>query len=158
MPTSHIGHKHAHTLQQVFQHPASHNLQWHDVIALVKESGTVHEEENGRLTCMLNGVSEVFHPSRDKKDVSDVQQVMDIRHFLERAGFKKDGSIAQPNGAEADGAVPQLEHHAHDHGRVNAEQNRHAEQKLKTQEHEQNDRSGFMPGDAQAHQQSNRQK
>ena len=157
MHESHLSHKHSHTLQQIFQHPASHNLEWHDVVALVKDSGIVHEEDNGHLTFTLNGISQVFHPTRDKKDVSDVQQVLDIRHFLESAGFHKDGSIAPPQHTAEHAGVTGNDEHSHDHGRVNAEHNRRAEQQLKIQEHEQNERSAFNEGDAQAHQQGNRQ-
>ena len=157
MPDSHMSHKHSHTLQQIFQHPASHNLGWHEVIALVKHSGTVQEEANGHLVCMLNGVSEVFKRSHDK-DVADVQQVLDIRNFLERAGVDKDGSIAVTEHGAAPGGSAEKDHHGHDHGHVNEDHNRHAEQQLKTQQSEQNERSEFQPGDAQSHQQGNRQK
>jgi len=158
MQEAHLSHKHSHTLQQIFQHPASHNLEWHAVVALVKDSGVVHEEGNGRLTFTLNGITEVFHPSHGKKEVSDAQQVWAIRSFLERAGFHKDGTIAVQESDEVHAANSETEQHSHDHGRVNAEQNQRAEQQLKTQQHEQNDRSAFLAGDAQAHQQGNRQK
>jgi len=96
--TPHLGHKDPHTLAQIFQHPASHNLEWRDVIALIEHLGTVQEKENGHLTFTVNGVSEVFHRSRNK-DVSEVQQVLDLRHFLEIARVGMNG--------ERD-AVPQL--------------------------------------------------
>ena len=158
MHPAHMSHKHAHTFQQVFQHPPTHNLEWHDVLAMIRESGTVHEQENGRLTCTLNGVSADFHPAHGKKTISDIQQVLDVRHFLEKAGFHKDGSIAPAEQTAENEEFDENKEHAHDHGTVNAEHNQRAEQKIKTQESEQNDRSGFMPGDSQAHQQGNRQK
>ncbi len=158
MQQAHTSHKHAHTLQQIFQHPATHNLEWHDVVALVRESGTVAEEDNGRLTFTVNGVSADFHPAHGKKTISEVQHILDVRHFLEKAGFHKDGTIAPSEHSAADGGVSENLAHAHNHGRVNAEHNERAEQQLKTQESEQNDRSAFMAGDAQAHQQGNRQK
>lgn len=158
MHEAQLSHKHIHTLQQIFQHPATHNLEWHSVVALVKDNGTVHEEDNGRLTCTLNGITEVFHPVHGKKDISDVQQVMDIRQFLERAGFHKDGKIDQPDHVSGREETALKEQHLHDHGHTNAEQNLRAEQQLKTQEREQNDRSAFQEGSAQAHQQGNQQK
>ena len=158
MQQAQTSHKHAHTLQQIFQHPATHNLEWHDVVALVRDSGTVAEEDNGRLTFTVNGVSADFHPAHGKKTISEVQHVLDVRHFLEKAGFHKDGTIAAAEHSDEDSGAEAHSEHAHDHGRVNAEHNRDAEQQLKTQAHEQNDRSGFMAGDAQAHQQGNRQK
>src|SRR5579871_5638594 len=122
MQKIHLNHKHAHTLQQIFQHPPSHNLEWHDVIGLIKEIGTV-QESNGHLTFTLHGLSEEFHPTHDKKDVTDVDQVMRLRHFLERAGIAHDGTITF-----AVEGISEHDEHAHNQGRVNAEQNRDAEQ------------------------------
>ena len=156
MQETHLSHKHTHTLQQIFQHPASHNLAWHDVVVFIKESGTV-QEESGRLTFTLNGVSEVFHHSHGK-EVADVQQVAELQHFLEKAGIKKDGTIALPEPAAELERLPEQEQHSHDRGHVNAEQNHDAEQQLKTQQHKQDERSDFSGGNAQAHQQGNRQK
>ena len=101
MPEAHMSHKHTHTLQQIFQHPPAHHLEWHDVVALVKQTGDVHEQPNGSLKFTLNGVSEVFHPSHGK-DVSDADQVLAIRHFLEKAGFHKDGTIASAASVEGE--------------------------------------------------------
>jgi hypothetical protein len=157
MSETHLTHKHAHTLQQIFQHPTTHNLGWHDVVALITHIGTVQEEANGNLALTINGVSEVFHRSRGK-DLAGVDQVSALRQFCERAGVKQDGKIAAPEGATTHEGITEAEQHRHGHGRENAEHNRRAEQKLKIQEHEQNERSGFMAGDAQAHQQGNKQK
>jgi len=157
MSKTHMSHEHVHTLQQIFQHPASHNLQWHDVLALVRHSGTVQEEGNGHLLLTLSGMSQTFNRSHNK-DVCDVQQALDIRSFMEKAGVHKDGSIASSSTSADEGDPDEKGQHSHDHGHVNADQNRHAEQQLKTQEHEQNDRSNFQGGNAQSHQQGNRQK
>ena len=157
MTQSHLSHKHAHTLHQIFQQPTSHNLEWRHVVALVEHGGTVLEGDNGHLTLSLNGISEVFHRSRDK-DVTETHQVLELRSFLERAGYESDGSVAPSKHGPAEEGVTEMEQHQHDHGRVNAEQNRRTEQQLKTQQNEQNERSAFLEGDAQAHQQGNRQK
>jgi hypothetical protein len=157
MQDTHLSHKNAHTLQQIFQHPATHNLEWHNVVALITQIGTVREEDNGHLTLTLNGISEVCHRSKGK-DIADVQQVVDLRHFLEKAGVNQAGKIASPEGSATREGAAETEQHQHGHGRENAEHNRRAEQQLKTQENEQNERSGFMAGDAQAHQQGNKQK
>jgi len=88
MQTTPMSHKHAHTLHQIFQHPTVHNLEWHDVVALMKHLGTVEQENNGNLLVTLNGVSQVLHHSQGK-EISDVQQVLALRHFLESAGHGK---------------------------------------------------------------------
>lgn len=74
---------HQHTFQTIFQHPVSHNLQWHDVYAMFRQLGQVEEESNGHFKVTLNGQTLVFSPPR-KKDISDSDDVMKIRHFLER--------------------------------------------------------------------------
>ena len=156
MHENQISHKHIHTLQQIFQHPASQNLEWHSVVALVKDSGTAHED-NGIHTFTLNGVTDTFRPAHDKKELSDVQQLLALRHFLERAGFEKDGTIGRPRQTSDRGDTGEKEQHPRDHGHTHAEQNRRAEQQIKIQQHEQDERDNFQPGDAQAHQQGNKQ-
>jgi len=89
---THLGHKDPHTLAQIFQHPVSHNLEWNHVIALIEHLGTVEQKENGHLTFTVNGVSEVFHRSQ-AKDVSEVQQVLDLRRFLEGARVGRNGAL-----------------------------------------------------------------
>jgi hypothetical protein len=166
-----LNHKHLHTLERIFQHPASHNLEWKDVISLVEHLGTVEEEENGRMKFTLNGASEIFHRTQDKKDVSDVPQVLDLRRFLTTAGIGKDGTMAHPLYAEPhtleelltakeEATAPEKATepvaHGQNEGRLNAERNRQAEQQLKTQQHEQNDRAAFPKALAQEHTRGNR--
>ena len=91
MQTAPLNHKYTHTLGQIFQHPASHNLEWRNVIALIEHLGTVEEKENGHLTFAVNGVSQVFQRSQ-KKDVSEIQQILDLRRFLESVGVEKNGT------------------------------------------------------------------
>ena len=91
MITTHLSNRNEHILRRIFQHPASHNLEWSDVIALINHLGTVEYMENGHVTFTVNGVSENFHPEKDKKDVSEVQEVLDIRRFLQGVGIGKDG-------------------------------------------------------------------
>lgn len=75
---------HLRTYQTIFQHPVSHNLGWHDVHALFRELGEVVEAPNGNLTVTRNGQTMVLQPARTK-DVADTDQLMALRHFLERS-------------------------------------------------------------------------
>jgi hypothetical protein len=93
MQTARLSNKYVHTLERIFEHPTSHNLEWMDVISLVEHLGTVEETANGHLTLTLNGISQSFHHSQDK-EVSEVQQILDLRHFLENAGVGKKGVVA----------------------------------------------------------------
>ncbi len=37
----HLDNHHRNTLRQIFQHPASHNIEWHAVTSLLEAVGTV---------------------------------------------------------------------------------------------------------------------
>jgi hypothetical protein len=93
MQTVHLNNRHTHTIGRIFQHPASHNLEWRDVIALMEHLGTAKVHENGHLEFTVNGITQVFRRSPEK-DVSEIQEVLDLRHFLENAGVDKDGIVA----------------------------------------------------------------
>lgn len=75
---------HRRTYDAIFQHPISRNLGWHDVHALFRQLGTIEEVANGKLKVTRNGQTLVLHPPRTK-DVSEKDEVMSLRHFLERS-------------------------------------------------------------------------
>jgi hypothetical protein len=85
MPTPHLNGKHETTLRTIFQHPVSHNLDWHQLVRLLSALGTVEEHDDGRLTARVNDQEAVLHRPRHK-DLNSVEDVMHVRHFLERAG------------------------------------------------------------------------
>jgi len=82
--TAQLTGSHLRTYRTIFQHPISHNLGWHDVHALFRHIGQVEEEPNGNLKVTRNGQLLVLHPSRGK-DVDTTEEVMALRHFLERS-------------------------------------------------------------------------
>jgi hypothetical protein len=75
---------HRRTYETIFQHPISHNLQWHDVRTLLAHLGEMVMEPNGNLKVTRNGEVLVLHPHRTK-DVAETRELMEIRHFLERS-------------------------------------------------------------------------
>jgi hypothetical protein len=75
---------HLRTYNTIFQHPISHNLGWHDVHALFRHVGQVEEEPNGNFKVTRNGQTLILHPARTK-DVAEADQLMALRHFLERS-------------------------------------------------------------------------
>jgi len=75
---------HLRTYQTIFQHPAAHNLGWHEVHALFRELGSVEAEPNGTLKVTRNGQTLVLHPPHTK-EVADTAELMTLRHFLERS-------------------------------------------------------------------------
>ena len=82
--TTPLTNSHQRTFDRIFQHPISHNLEWRDVHALLGEMGNVTKEHNGSLKVTRNGQTLVLHPT-SKKDVSEMDEVMNLRHFLERS-------------------------------------------------------------------------
>ena len=87
---------HLRTYNTIFQHPVSHNLGWHDVHALFRHLGQVEQEPNGNLKVTCNGQVLVLPPPRTK-DVAETDELMALRHFLERSETAAPGS----NGKEA---------------------------------------------------------
>lgn len=75
---------HLRTYNTIFQHPISHNLGWKEVHALFRHIAVVEESPNGKLKVTRHGVSLTLNEPRTK-DVADKEQLMALRHFLERS-------------------------------------------------------------------------
>src|ERR1035438_1331120 len=82
---------HLRTYKTIFQHPVSQNLEWRAVRALLENLGHVAEEPNGNLKVTRNGQFLVLHPPRTK-DVAETDELMALRHFLERSETAKPGT------------------------------------------------------------------
>jgi hypothetical protein len=76
---------HRATLEKIFNHPAGHNIQWHDVLSLLQSVAIVTDEVHGRVTVTLGSETETFEPSRHR-DLNE-QQVVDLRRMLRGAGI-----------------------------------------------------------------------
>jgi hypothetical protein len=87
MASEHRAASHERTLEQLFQHPLAHNVEWRDVVRLLEAVGTLEVEHNGKMRVEINGQTTVLHRPQHK-DLADVEQLVEIRHFLERAGVK----------------------------------------------------------------------
>ncbi len=83
-PPPSLSGSHLRTFERIFQHPLSHNLEWRDVHSLFGHLGQIAEESNGNFKVTRNGHVLVLHPSR-RKDIAEVEELMGIRHFLERS-------------------------------------------------------------------------
>jgi hypothetical protein len=75
---------HLRTYNTIFQHPVSHNLEWRHVHALFRHIGELTEEHNGNFKVTRHGQSLILHAPRTK-DVGTTEEVMALRHFLERS-------------------------------------------------------------------------
>ena len=83
--TAPVNSDHRATLERIFAHPASGNIEWRQVRSLLETLGAVSEERNGKLKVTLGGDTEVLQPPRDK-DI-DAQMIVDLRRMLTRAGI-----------------------------------------------------------------------
>lgn len=77
--------EHVDTVEKIFGHPASGNVEWRQVLSLLEAVGTVTERHNGRVEVTLGDETEVLDPPKDK-DV-DTQMIVDLRRMLTGAGF-----------------------------------------------------------------------
>lgn len=82
--STHLSNSHRDTLSRLFQHPASHNIEWHDILSLLEAIGSVEERHDGKFVVTVGAETETFERPRGK-DV-DVQQVVDLRRMLSNAG------------------------------------------------------------------------
>ncbi|MBR8837378.1 MAG: hypothetical protein DSM106950_26055 [Stigonema ocellatum SAG 48.90 = DSM 106950] len=85
---------HQTTYNAVFQHPIARNIHWHDVRSMLSALADVTEEHNGNLKFTRNGEMLTVHPPQHK-DVSDIQELMQIRHFLERSAIPAQATVAE---------------------------------------------------------------
>ena len=97
---AHLSGHHRDTVEKIFSHPTSGNIEWRQVESLLEAIGTVKHEHNGKLAVKLGPESEVLTPPRGK-DV-DKQMVVDLRRMLSGAGFAPDGSPAVEDERERD--------------------------------------------------------
>jgi hypothetical protein len=83
-PTQTLTGSHLRTYNSIFQHPASHNLEWRNVRALFNHIAEVVEQPNGNLRVTRNGQTMVLHTPRTK-DVAEMDELMELRHFIEKS-------------------------------------------------------------------------
>lgn len=80
-----LGHRHRDTLERIFDHSASGNIEWRQVLSLLEVVGTASNEHNGKLRVTVGRETEVLRPPRGK-DI-DEQTLVDLRRMLKNAGF-----------------------------------------------------------------------
>ena len=85
----HLDNHHRNTLRQIFQHPVSHNIEWHAVTSLLEAVGTVEVRHDGKVDVRV-GPERAFLEPPVGKDV-DAQMVLDLRQMLSQAGYGPGG-------------------------------------------------------------------
>jgi hypothetical protein len=76
---------HRDTLSHLFRHPASYNIEWHDVLSLLEAVGSVEDRHDGKFVVTVGSETLTLEQPRDK-DI-DIQQLVDIRSMLRNAGY-----------------------------------------------------------------------
>ena len=78
--------KHQKTLEAIFSHPLSANIQWRDIEALFQELGAeISEREGSRIAVVLFSEVRVFHRPHPSPN-TDKGAVASIRKWLEQHG------------------------------------------------------------------------
>lgn len=95
---AHLNNHHRDTLLQIYQHPASRNVEWRAVVSLLEAVGSVEERHNGKVEVRVGDEVEVL-TRPNGKDI-DVQQVVDLRRMLGSAGFDAVVKELEGKGAE----------------------------------------------------------
>jgi hypothetical protein len=94
----HLNNHHRDTLLQIFQHPTSHNIEWHAVLSLLEAVGSVEQRHDGKYVVRV-GDEQVVLVRPKHKDV-DVQHVVDLRRMLTSAGYDAVVETLQARGRE----------------------------------------------------------
>jgi hypothetical protein len=81
----HLNNHHRTTLQKILQHPAGHNIEWHDALSLLRAVGSVVEHHDGRVAVTVGDETRFLRTPPDK-DV-DMPTIVDLRRMLSEAGY-----------------------------------------------------------------------
>jgi len=122
----HLNGHHRKTLAAIFQHPLSHNLEWHDVLSLIDHVGGTSTRDGGGHDLTI-GEDRLFLGPVHDHDLTG-EQVRDLRAFLTRAGLAPDADAGltpddTPAEAPAPAALDHIEPHCivlidHHHARL----------------------------------------
>jgi hypothetical protein len=80
-----LGHHHRDTLEKIFSHASSGNIEWRQVLSLLDALGATTREHNGKLRVTLGGEIEILQPPSGK-DIDELTLV-DVRRMLTNAGY-----------------------------------------------------------------------
>jgi hypothetical protein len=76
---------HRNTLGKIFQHPASHNIEWHDVLSLLTAIGSVTRHRDNKVAVTVGSETRFFDVPKGKD--LDVDGIVALRHLLVAAGY-----------------------------------------------------------------------
>lgn len=76
---------HRRTLEAIFHRPAPRSLEWRELIGLVESVGDFYEKSDNEFVFEVGGARHLMH-RHHAEDLTSAE-VIDIRHFLARAGL-----------------------------------------------------------------------
>jgi hypothetical protein len=76
---------HRNTLTKIFQHPASHNIEWHDVLSLLNAVGSVERRHDNKVAVTVGSETRTIDVP-EHKDI-DLDTVVELRRLLADAGY-----------------------------------------------------------------------
>ena len=77
------------TLRKIFTHPIDMNIEWNDVLSMFGALGAEITESHGRsVKITLDGHAVDFERPHHSHSISDKDEVMKLRHFLETLGVQ----------------------------------------------------------------------
>ncbi|MFD1721215.1 hypothetical protein [Amnibacterium endophyticum] len=82
----HLNNHHRRTVEQIQQHPTSHNVEYRATVSLLETVADDTAQDGNRVRFTLGGTELVLNRPANGKDL-DVQQVVDVRGFLSQAGY-----------------------------------------------------------------------
>ncbi len=113
MSIAHLNGHHRKALESLMRRPASHNVEWHDVLSLLNHVGTVTERHNGVFDVKI-GEREIVLDRPKGKDLES-GQVRDLRSFLVSVGMSSNDStqseLSGPFDEEVRTWVALVDHH-----------------------------------------------
>lgn len=77
--------RHADTLQHLFAHPLSHNVEWREVLALLRDVAVLDERDDGNVEVTAAG--ERFVLQRPHEKDLDADDLVKVRRLLESLGY-----------------------------------------------------------------------
>ena len=93
--TAHRAGTHQRTLELLFEHPMSHNIEWRDVVGFLDSIGTTTQGGHDSLHATINGKTVALHGTAHK--TLSNEHVMKLRHFLRDAGVDVPGATKEPS-------------------------------------------------------------
>jgi hypothetical protein len=85
--SEHLTSHHRDTLLKIYQHPVSHNIEWHDVVSLLEAVGTVERHHDGKIKVTVGSETGFFDLPAHKD--AEIETVVGLRRLLAAAGYSE---------------------------------------------------------------------